>query len=271
MTKPDSYLLGRDDAEMARLKRQITNLASESEAQLDRIKIKQGERVVDLGCGPGGALHLLAERVGATGSVLGIDRSRDFVEQARRFIADRGLSQVKVREGDAYQTGLPRASFDGAHMRLLLVNVPEPERIVREMVSLVRPGGWVSSFEADYLPHCCDPALPAWTRLLDAYSAFAKAQGIDLSVGRRLHRLFRDVGVMSIVVDAVVHVFPPDHERRWFPRSFAKNVRDRLIDAGFMTRPEFERDMAALENHLARSDVQVTSNIFFRLTGRLPS
>jgi hypothetical protein len=67
-----------------------------------------------------------------------------------------------------YDTGLPRASFDGAHMRLLLVNVPEPERIVREMVSVERPGGWVASFESDLLSLACDPPNPAWTRLLDA-------------------------------------------------------------------------------------------------------
>lgn len=271
MAQTDNYLLGRAETEVARLKRQIVNLASDSETQLDRIGIARGERVIDLGCGPGGALHLLADRVGPTGSVLGIDRSDHFVALARRFVADRGLSNVEVREGDAYDTGLPHGGFDGAHMRLLLVNVPQPERIVRELVSLVRPGGWVASFEADYLPCCCDPPLPAWTRLLEVYSAYARAQGIDLSVGRRIHRLFRDAGVTDIHVDAVVHVFPPDHERRWFPRNLIDNVRERLVDGGYITRPEMERQMAALEHHLSRPDVQVISNLFFRLVGRLPS
>ena len=68
-----------------------------------------------------------------------------------------GLTQVEVREGDAYDTGLPRASFDGAHMRLVLVNVPKPEVIVREMIALVRPGGWVASFEADVFSRVIDP------------------------------------------------------------------------------------------------------------------
>ena len=266
----DTYLLGRGSAEVERLKRQIVMLAADSDTQLDRIGIKRGESVVDLGCGPGGVLHLLAERVGANGTVLGIDRGSHFVQLARRFVADRGLAQVEVREGDAYDTGLPRGAFDGAHMRLLLVNVPEPERIVRELVSLVRPGGWVASFEADYVPHCLDPPLPAWSRLLDAYAAYARAQGIDLSVGRHLHRLFRDAGVVDIQVDAIIHVFPTDHERRSFPRGLIGNISDRLVDGGFITREDLQRDIEALEQHLARPDVQVTSNLFFRLTGRLP-
>jgi ubiquinone/menaquinone biosynthesis C-methylase UbiE len=124
-------------------------------------------------------LSLLSKRVRPTGSVLGIERSPHFACLARRYVAEHALSQVEVREGDAYDTGLPRASFDGAHMRLVLVNVPEPERIVREMVSLVRPGGWVASFEADLLSLVCDPPNPEWTRLLDAYKAYSTAQGID--------------------------------------------------------------------------------------------
>ena len=107
----------------------------------------------------GGVLHLLGKHVGPAGSVLGIDRSAYFVDQARRFAADLDLTQVEVREGDAYDTGLPRASFDGAHMRLVLVNVPKPELIVREIVSLVRPGGWVASFEADVPTRVIDPPL----------------------------------------------------------------------------------------------------------------
>jgi SAM-dependent methyltransferase len=270
MTDSDSYLLGRTEAEVKRLKRQIMTLAPDSQAQLDRIGIKPGERVVDLGCGPGGVLHLLAEHVGPSGSVLGLDRGHEFVELARHFAADRGLPQIEVREGDAYETGLPKRSFDGVHMRLLLVNVPEPERVVREAVSLVRPGGWVASFEADYVPHCFDPPLPAWGRLLEAYTAHARSQGIDLSIGRRTHRLFRDAGVVDIEVDAIIHVFPAGHERRGFPRSLIDNSRDKLVAGGFIARDDLERDFAALERHLARPDVQVTSNLFFRLTGRLP-
>jgi SAM-dependent methyltransferase len=269
MTRQDHYLLGRDEAEEVRLKQQIIDLAADSDAQLEQIGIRTGERVVDLGCGPGGVLHLLGKRVGPTGSVLGIDRSAHFVEQARRFVENHAMPQVEVREGDACDTQLPRASFDGVHMRLVLVNVPEPERIIAEMVALVRPGGWIASFEADYLTHLCDPPLPAWTRLLDAYTAYSAAQGIDLFIGRRMHRLFRAAGVTDLRVDAVVHVYPPGHDRRSILRDFIGNVRDRLIDGGFIARADLERDVAALERHLSDPEALVVSHLFFRVSGRI--
>src|SRR5271165_6145657 len=204
MTQPDIYLLGRGPGEEERLKRQIADLAPVSDAQLVKIGIRPGERVVDLGCGPGGVLHLLGKRVGPTGSVLGIERSPHFVELARRFAADLALTQVEVREGDAYDTGLPRGTFDGAHMRFVLVNVPRPELIVREMVSLVRPGGWVASLEADQEARVHDPPSAEFQRLSEAYFENARSQGIDPFIGRRTHRLFRKAGLTDIAVDVVI-------------------------------------------------------------------
>lgn len=268
--EPDLYLLGRAGPEEERLKRQIANLAPDSDQQLERIGIRPGERVIDLGCGPGGVLHLLGKRVGPTGSVLGIERDAHFVDLARRFVASHALPQVEVREGDAYDSGLPRGSFDGAHMRLVLVNVPEPERIVREMVSLVKPGGWIASFEADFLAHICDPPLAAWDRLLAAYVAYSAARGIDLHIGRRTHRLFREAGVEALSADAVVHVYPPGHDRRPILRDFIANVRDGLVGEGFIGRAELDADLQALDRHLADPSVLVTSHLFFRVTGRIP-
>jgi len=270
VTQPDDYLLGRSDAEKARLDHQSAVLAPASEALLERIGIERGERVVDIGCGPGDVLTLLTRRVGPTGSVVGIERDPHFAVLARRYVADQGLSHVEVRESDAYDTGLPRASFDGAHMRLVLVNVPEPERIVREMVSLVRPGGWVASFEADLLSLTCDPPCPEWDHLLGAYKVYSDAQGIDLCIGRRIHRLFRAAGVVDIHVDAIVNVYPAGDPGRMILVDFVGNVRDKLIDRGFIGRDDLETEMSALERHLSNPEVLVTSHMFFRLSGRVP-
>src|ERR1700730_19158590 len=85
VTERDDYLLGRGEAEEARLKRQIADLAPDSDAQFEKIGIKPGERVVDFGCGPGGVLHLLGKRVGPTGSDGWVVSIPTFFVQERRF------------------------------------------------------------------------------------------------------------------------------------------------------------------------------------------
>ena len=153
--------------------------------------------------------------------------------------------QVEVRDGDAYDTRLPRASFDGAHMRLVLVNVPKPELIVREVVSLVKPGGWVASFEADVQRGDDGSAAPEYARLRAAYDAHALAG--DRSSHRPTHSgLIRDAGLTDIDVELAVHVHPVGHSRRPIVRDFVNNVRDALIDGGFIARDDLERDLGSV-------------------------
>ncbi len=270
MTDSGCYLLGCSEAEQARLDSQSAVLAPATQAQLDRLGIKPGERVIDLGCGPGYVLSLLAERVGPGGSVIGLERDAHFANLARRYVAERSLSQVEVIEGDAFDTGQPRASFDGAHMQLVLVNVPDPQRIVREMASLVRPGGWVASFEADLLSLNCDPPSAEWTRLLDAYKAYSDAQGIDLCLGRRTHSLLRAAGVTDIHVEAVAYVSSAPNPGRLILLDFVNNVREKMIEQGFIGRAELESDVAAVERHLSNPASLVTSHLFYQLSGRIP-
>src|SRR5262245_7616990 len=151
MTQPDQYVLGYRHAEQERLQQQAQQLADESSWLFDQIGVSAGARVVEIGCGPHGCLELLAERVGTSGSVVGIERSPDAVDLARKMVNERGLQNVEVLCRDARSPDLPRAAFDFATARLVLVNVPEPQRIVAEAIALVRPGGWIAFHEADWI------------------------------------------------------------------------------------------------------------------------
>src|SRR6266436_8504432 len=161
-SQPDEYLLGHSANEEERLRRQPGELEPDSRRLLDRLNIRPGDRAIDIGCGPQGILDLLSERVGTNGRVVGLERSESTVQLARQFIAKHNLRNVEVLHGDAKVTGLPRASFDLVHSRLVLVNVPEPQRVVEEMIALARPGGMVASHEADWGMSLCHPPSLAW-------------------------------------------------------------------------------------------------------------
>jgi ubiquinone/menaquinone biosynthesis C-methylase UbiE len=63
--------------------------------------------------------------------------------------AARELRNVRLLEADAYASGLPPDSLDLAHERLVLNKATAPEAEVREMVRVVRPGGWVALQHVD--------------------------------------------------------------------------------------------------------------------------
>jgi ubiquinone/menaquinone biosynthesis C-methylase UbiE len=270
MSTQEKYLLGHSEGELARLQRQGKELEAESNWLLDQTEIQPGWHAVDLGCGPIGVLHLLSEKVGSTGKVLGLDLDERTIDLARLNIREKGLSNVEVRQANIKKTGLPKASFDIAHMRLVLVNVPEPEKIVTEMVSLVRPGGKVAIQEADYITNFCYPSIESWTTLFQVYEKYSEANGIDLHIGRRIASLMRDAGVVDINVNPYAHVYPPGHSRRILFYQFMTNVRDRLVEQGLISNKRFDEDMKAIEAHLDNPETLVLSHLQFRAWGSKP-
>src|SRR5712692_4304264 len=79
---------------------------------LEAAQIAPGERVLDVGCGPGATTLPYAAAVGPMGHVTGIDISEPMLGVARTRVAEQGLKNVALVLADAQVHALPRGSFD---------------------------------------------------------------------------------------------------------------------------------------------------------------
>jgi ubiquinone/menaquinone biosynthesis C-methylase UbiE len=100
-----------------------------------------GEQVLDIACGTGLVSFEAARAVGPRGRVHGIDLSERMVDAAERRSRDLGLSNCSFSRMDAEMLALPNASFDVVLCALGLMYMPNPERALREMNRVLRPGG----------------------------------------------------------------------------------------------------------------------------------
>ena len=116
-------------------------LAAAQLALLERARLSPGERVLDVACGTGLVAFAAAEAVGASGQVVGVDLSGRMVEAARERAAAHGVTRARFVRMDAERLALPDAWFDVALCALGLMYVADPERAVREMLRVLRPGG----------------------------------------------------------------------------------------------------------------------------------
>lgn len=192
------------------------------------------------------------------------------MQRAQQCVADNHFTSVEVLHADARRTGLPEQSFDLATARLVLVNVPEPEVLVQEMVRLVRPGGMVALHEPDSTTQRCDPPLPAHTRLLEVLNTYAEMNGIDRTIGPRVPRLLREAGLVDIRVNAVVHEYPLGHSRRMLLLEFVENARRRILDQKLIGEVELNELTADLKRHLEDPETLVLSSVFVQAWGRRP-
>jgi ubiquinone/menaquinone biosynthesis C-methylase UbiE len=264
------YTLGTDPKERERLRRQAIEIRPHAEALLDRIGVQPGWNVLDLGCGLGGTLDLLASRVGPTGKVVGVDVNPSHVTHARALVADEGLSNVEVLEADARDTGLPTGSFDLVYARLILVNVPDPAEILAEMIRVARPGGYIASEEADTTVHLCHPPHPAWDRLNHLFETTYRSDGADPAIGRRLHELYRQAGLVDINLEARADVPPISFDRRTLRPDLVRSMRTKILERELVTEPELDELDHQVRDHLADPSTIAMPYLHFMASGRTP-
>jgi ubiquinone/menaquinone biosynthesis C-methylase UbiE len=264
------YALGSSPGESARLQRQADELAADSRDLLDRVGLRPGQAVIDLGCGPRGILDLLAERVAPAGRVVGLDADPAHAAMAAEFAAGRGLGGVQIMTADARRTGLPPGSFDLVHARTLLVNVPDPADVAAEMVRLARPGGRVASMEPDTEHGRCQPPHPAFDRLCDIFAAAFRRNGADPWIGRRVPELFRQAGLEDIQVEARVQMYPPGNSRRTIRADLVRAMQPQVLEMGLASAAELDELDTAARAHLQDPHTLVISGLLFLTWARKP-
>jgi SAM-dependent methyltransferase len=244
-TDQNGYLLARASEEVERLGHWAQVWEPETEVMIDQIPVQTGWQCIDLGCGPRGILGALARRVGPTGTVIGLDTNPTLLAAAREFAKANGYASVSLTAGDAYATGLPRSSFDLVHARFVLTPLGREEALLKEMLELARPGGFIALQESDSSSYVSYPPQPAWDRLKElTVAAFARGGG-DYDTGRRLYGILRRAGLEKIHVRAAVLALPNgDPFRRW-PLQSVEALRTRMIEWDLTTEAELESLLAA--------------------------
>jgi SAM-dependent methyltransferase len=244
-----SYPIERRAGEIERLLLQAAAVEFDAGVMLERIGVAAGWRCVDLGCGPGGITALLRARVGASGRVVGLDADAVFLEYARQSVRD-----VEFVPGDAFRTGLPRASFDLVHARFLASTAGKPQALLAEAVALARPGGTVAFQEPDIGTLRCFPPHPAWDRLAGLCEAvFARAGG-DVRLGQRFHVLAGEAGLESVQYRPFLVGFRSGHAMTDYLPATVESLRGAVLRYELIGARELDAALADCRRHLAHPD-----------------
>ncbi len=176
-----------------------------AQRSIELMGIRPGDDVLDVGCGTGVLLPVLAEIVTESGSVTGIDYSADLVEAARKRVSSDALAgRCRVVQGDATALPFEADSFAAAHVERVLMHLPDPDAAIREMCRVVRPGGWVVAAEPDVagvrIDHPADPE--AMTMMITRELASFQNPGIGLELNRR----FAAAGLVDRTVVPMIDV-----------------------------------------------------------------
>lgn len=197
MSGVGQLVFDQDAAEQFDLRYRTRDMVRRRALVRDALGARPGDRILDVGCGPGFAIAELVDQVGSTGSIVGVDRSPQMLATAARRCA--AFPNVTLHEADVAALPLDDAAFDRALCVQVLEFVPDVAAALGELHRVVRPGGRVVVWDVDWSTvswHSPEPAR--MQRVLQAWGEHLTHPALPRTLAAQLRSVgFEDVEMVG--------------------------------------------------------------------------
>jgi arsenite methyltransferase len=129
-------------------------------------ELQAGETVVEIGSGAGFDAVLVAQQVGATGRVIGVDMTPAMLEKARANVGRLGLTNVELRQGYMEELPIDDDTADVVISNGVINLSPDKEAVFREIARVLKPGGRIQMADivvARAVPDAAKENIDLWT------------------------------------------------------------------------------------------------------------
>lgn len=157
-----------------------------------------GWRCLEVGAGAGSIMRWMADIVGESGNVVAVDMDT-------RFLQDSQPSNVEILQEDIRYLELEKHSFDLIHARFVLVHIPDFRVALSQMLSMLKPGGWIVLEEPDFAAARAivgnSQVLQSVNRVNQAILRMFANKGLDYALGVKLPAICQRQGLQLLSVD----------------------------------------------------------------------
>lgn len=165
--------------------------------------LQSDHHVLDLACGPGITSCAFAELV-REGSVTGVDINDELLQEARSEAKDRAYDHLNFIKGNVYELVLPDNTYDFVYARFLFQHLQEPEKALKEIQRVLKPGGCICILDVDDGFTAYYPEPEGFSELLEQANKVQELNGGDRFIGRKLKAMF----VRSGYQEAQINLLP---------------------------------------------------------------
>ncbi|MGH3760330.1 class I SAM-dependent methyltransferase [Actinophytocola sp.] len=239
-----AYVFARTSDEYNRLRLQAGIWEEATTRMLDRVGVAPGMRCLDVGCGPGEVMRLLAERVGPSGSVTGVDMDGALGREAIEVLRATVDAPVEFVEGDLYELDLPE--YDVVYVRLVLMHLADPVTLLRRMWTWVAPGGVLIVQDYDTEGMATWPQLECWGEFGRVMDGIFEQTGGDPRCGLHVPAHLVDAGIGVPDGTDIAGVLAPIADTRGFLQASYTSALPTALRLGITSQDNADRCLAEL-------------------------
>jgi SAM-dependent methyltransferase len=236
MSSEREYVLGTHDEEIFRLRLQHRVWRPRALDAWRRAGFTIGQRLLDVGCGPGYGTLDLAEIVGSAGRVSAIDESKRFLETLENSRRRRGLGNIDAHQLDLDEAELPMTGLDGAWCRWVFAFLKHRRDVLARVCGALRRGGTIVLHEYfDYSTWRMAPRCEEIEEFVSAVMESWRAEGGEPDIALDLPRWLAELGFEIKTLNPIIDIVPASNFVWQWPKTFVQVGLKRLVNLNHMT------------------------------------
>ena len=201
----------------------------------------KGKTVLDVGCGSGLFACELARLVAHEGKVIAVDISSGQLEIAKENAEKQNLNNIEFIKCSAFELNSLKMEVDCIYSRFLLVHLENPVSVLKQELSLLKPGGYLISaeFPFAYDTISCYPKSETFDRVKELRNALLKLHSTDFSIGMKIPGILKELGC-SLVYSRINQPMLDTPREKSQLRLGLKETGKNLISKGFFSEDELK-------------------------------
>lgn len=206
------------------------------------LKPEEGKFFLDIGCGTGDDVHILAQQVGSTGKVVGVDNSSIMIDEACKRYGNLNLP-LEFVVNDINKLNFEDKTFDAVRVERTLMHVENVENALREMLRVIRSNGHIVVFDFDWDAISINSSNVALTRKIVHLISDSIRNGW---IGRKLASLFVSFGLNQIQI--IPHPIYLNYE---FSKLLFSGILNKVQEKGVLSHQEINtwwQDLEKIDN-----------------------
>ena len=214
---------------------QLPEIVRQRQHTLNKLSVKRGEKILDVGCGVGFLSYEIALQTGDSGRVSGIDQNSEMIRHANKRCEK--LRNTEFSEANADDLPFPEESFDAACCTQVLLYVNDVAQVISEIKRVLKPAGRIIVVETDWRGVVLNSDYDSITRkIFSAWDAAVPSPNLPV----RLAPLLVENGFCNIDVEPIP-ILNTEYTPSQFSHGMMNWITKNALKKGFITKEQSQK------------------------------
>jgi len=214
---------------------QLPEIVRQRQHTLNRLSVKRGEQILDVGCGVGFLSYEIALQTGDSGRVSGIDQNSEMIRHANKRCEN--LRNTEFSEANANELPFPEESFDAACCTQVLLYVKDVAQVISEIKRVLKPAGRIIIVETDWRGVVLNSDYDSITRkIFSAWDAAVPSPNLPV----RLGPLLVDNGFYNVDVEPIP-ILNTEYTPSQFSHGMMNWITRNALKKGVITKEQSQK------------------------------